>query len=150
MTKPITGLIVAAVVMIAASVASAAEFATREEAKAMFDRAVAMLKTDKTRALDLFISGDGGFIDRDLYVFCGGPDGMLTAHPYFMGLSLKMFKDKTGRVVGEEIYASAVEGEVHELSYKWLQPGGGDEQVDKTTFFTKVDDQICGVGFYPQ
>lgn len=150
MMKAMTGLIVGTVLMIAAGATYAADFGTREEAKAMFERAVAMLKADKNRALDLFTSGDGGFIDRDLYVVCGGPDGMLTAHPYFMGLSLKMFKDKTGRAVGEEIYASAVEGEVNELSYKWLQPGGGEEQVDKTTFFTKVDDQICGVGFYPQ
>jgi signal transduction histidine kinase len=150
MMKTMTGLVVAAVLMVAAGVASAAEFGSREQAKAMLERAIAVLKADKERALDLFTSGDGGFIDRDLYVFCGGPDGMLTAHPYFMGINLKMFKDKTGMAVGEEVYASAKEGEVSEISYKWLQPGGGDEQVDKVSFYTKVDDQVCGVGFYPQ
>ena len=150
MTKAMTGLIVAAALMIAAGVTSAAEFGTREQAKAMLERAVAVLKADKDRALDLFTSGDGGFIDRDLYVFCSGPDGMVTAHPYFMGADLKGFKDKTGMAVGEEIYATAKEGEVLEISYKWLQPGGGDEQVDKVSFYTKVADQICGVGFYPQ
>ena len=150
MTKRMTGLIVAAVVMIAAGVTSGAEVGTRDEAKAMLERAVAMLKADKDRALDLFTSGNGGFIDRDLYVFCGGPDGMLTAHPYFMGVNLKAFKDKTGMAVGEEIYASAKDGEISEITYKWLQPGGGGEQVDKISFYTKVDDQICGVGFYPQ
>ncbi len=150
MKKPITVLRVAVFLMVAAGVASAAEFGSREQAKAMLERAIAVLKADKERALDLFTSGDGGFIDRDLYVFCGGPDGMLTAHPYFMGINLKMFKDKTGMAVGEEVYASAKEGEVSEISYKWLQPGGGDEQVDKVSFYTKVDDQVCGVGFYPQ
>ncbi len=150
MKKPITVLMVAVVLMVAAGVASAAEFGTREQAKALLERAVAVLKADKDRALDLFTSGNGGFIDRDLYVFCGGPDGMLTAHPYFMGINLKMFKDKTGMAVGEEVYASAKEGEVSEISYKWLQPGGGDEQVDKVSFYTKVADQVCGVGFYPQ
>jgi signal transduction histidine kinase len=150
MKKPFTVLVVAVVLMVAAGVTSAAEFGTREQAKAMLERAIAVLKADKERALDLFTSGDGGFIDRDLYVFCGGPDGMLTAHPYFMGINLKAFKDKTGMAVGEEVYASAKEGEVSEISYKWLQPGGGDAQVDKVSFYTKVADQVCGVGFYPQ
>ncbi|MDX1401188.1 MAG: cache domain-containing protein, partial [Kiloniellales bacterium] len=131
-------------------VTSGAEVGTRDEAKAMLERAVAVLKADKDRALDLFTSGDGGFIDRDLYVFCGGPDGMVTAHPYFMGVSIKAFKDKTGMKVGEEIYASAKEGEISEITYKMVQPGGGEEQVDKISFYTKVADQICGVGFYPQ
>lgn len=149
MKKPIPVLMVAVVLMVAAGVASATEFGSREQAKAMFERAIAVLKADKERALDLFTSGQGGFIDRDLYVFCGGPDGMLTAHPYFMGINLKEFKDKTGKPVGEEVYASAKEGEISEITYKWLQPGGGDEQVDKISLYTKVDDQICGVGFYP-
>ncbi len=150
MKKPFTVLMVAVVLMVAAGVASAAEFGTREQAKALLERAVAVLKADKDRALDLFTSGNGGFIDRDLYVFCGGPDGMLTAHPYFIGIDLKGFKDKTGKAVGEDVYAAAKEGEISEISYKWLQPGGGDEQVDKVSFYTKVDDQVCGVGFYPQ
>jgi hypothetical protein len=144
MKRPITVLTVAVVLMVAAGVASATEFGTREQAKAMFERAIVVLKADKERALDLFTSGHGGFIDRDL------PDGMVTAHPYFMGFNIKGFKDKTGKPVGEEIYASAKEGEISEVTYKWLQPGGGDEQVDKISFYTKVDDQICGVGFYPQ
>ena len=58
-----------------------------------------------------------------------------------------MFKDKTGMAVGEEVYASAKEGEVSEISYKWLQPGGGDQQVDKVSFYTKVADQVCGGRF---
>ncbi len=150
MKKPITVLMVAVFLMVAAGVASAHEFGTREQAEALLERAIAVLKADKDRALDLFTSGNGGFIDRDLYVFCRGPDGMLTAHPYFMGINLKGFKDKTGKAVGEEVYATAKEGDISEVSYKWLQPGGGDEQVDKVSFYTKVDDQVCGVGFYPQ
>ena len=149
MKKPMTLLMAAVVLMIGAGLASAAEFGTREQAKALLERAVAVLKADKDRALDLFTSGDGGFIDRDLYVFCGGPDGMVTAQPYFMGVSLRGIVDKTGYAVGEEIYASAKEGDILEVSYKWLQPGRGDEHVDKVSFYTKVDDQVCGVGYYP-
>ncbi len=68
------------------------------EAKVVLERAVAVLKADKDQALDLLTSGNGGFIDRDLYVFCSGPDGMLTAHPCFTGVNL--FSDVDTRLVG--------------------------------------------------
>ena len=146
----------AAVLMIAGSVASAAESGTRDQAKALLDRAVAMLKADKYRALDLFTSGHGGFKNKDLYVFCMGPDGMLTGHPYYMGGNLRQWKDSTGKAIGEEIFAIAKEGQIDEVTYKAPQPAGGKagvtaeegDQVDKASFVTKVDDQICGVGYY--
>jgi hypothetical protein len=36
----------------------------------MLDKAVAAVKSDKAKALDMFNKGKGGFKDRDLYVFC--------------------------------------------------------------------------------
>jgi hypothetical protein len=64
----------------------AAQFGTAEEAKAMLERAVAAVKEDKAKALDMFNKGQGGFKDRDLYVFCANAsDGILTAHPYPKG-----------------------------------------------------------------
>ncbi len=60
MKKPMTVLIVAVFLMVAAGVASAHEFGTREQAEAMLERAIAVLKADKDRALDLFTSGNGG------------------------------------------------------------------------------------------
>ena len=156
MMSPRTLLLSAAVLMIAGSVASAAEFGTREQAKAMLDRAVAVLKADKARALDLFTSGNGGFKHNDLYVFCMGPDGMLTGHPYYMGGNLRQWKDSTGKAIGEEIFTTAKEGEIGEVTYKAPQPAGGKAgvtaeegaQVDKVSFVTRVDDQVCGVGYY--
>lgn len=148
MTNLKTVLALAAALLTTSGSVLAGEFGTRDEAKAMLDRAVAVLKADKSRALDLFTSGDGGFIRKDLYVFCGGPDGMLTAHPYSMGVNIREFKDKDGKATGEEIYSRAKAGNYTEVSYKWLRPGGGDEHVDKVSFVTKVEDQICGVGFY--
>jgi hypothetical protein len=46
---------------------------TAEEARAMLLKAVAAVKADKAKALDMFNKGDGGFLDRDLYVFCAMP-----------------------------------------------------------------------------
>jgi hypothetical protein len=63
-----------------ASSVSAAEFGTAEEAKAMLERAVAAVKEDKAKALDMFNNGEGGFKDRDLYVWCANAsDGIVTA-----------------------------------------------------------------------
>ena len=65
-------IVVFAVVIILFPSASipAAKFGTADEAKAMLDRAVAAVKEDETKALDMFNKGQGGFKDRDLYVFC--------------------------------------------------------------------------------
>ena len=87
--------------MPALRVATQSPLCRTREAKAVLERAVAFLKADKDQALDLFTSGNGGFIDRDLYVFCSGPDGMLTAPPCFMGVNL--FSDVGTRLVGAVI-----------------------------------------------
>src|SRR6185369_11321160 len=87
----------------------AGNFGTAEEAKAMLEKAVAAIKTNKTEALSQFAKGEGGFKDRDLYPFCGGPDGNFTAHPTLVGKSLKGLKDKAGKALGEVIYGTARE-----------------------------------------
>ena len=73
---------VAAVMVLGCSAAQAqGEFGIAAEAKAMLEKAAAAVKADKAGALALFTKGEGGFKDRDLYPFCGGPDGNFTAHP---------------------------------------------------------------------
>ena len=41
----------------------------------MLERAVAALKEDKAKALDMFNKGEGGFKGRDLYVYCANASG---------------------------------------------------------------------------
>jgi Single Cache domain 2 len=87
-------------------------------------------------------------VDRDLYVFCANAsDGIMTAHPYgYKGKQLREIFGKKGYPFGQEIMEKATEGEIKEVSYWWPRPT--DEQVKKTSFYTKVGDQICGVGYY--
>lgn len=125
----------------------AADYGTSAEAKAMLDKAVAAVKQNKAEALVMFTKGDGGFKDRDLYVFCGGPDGNFTAHPTLVGKSLKDLKDKAGKPLGEEMYKIAQEGKVTEVNYMWPRPGQTDP-VQKVSYVTKVGDQVCAVGYY--
>ena len=79
----VVGYVVIQVLSTTASV-WAADFGTAEEAKAMLQKAVAAVKQDKAKALDMFQKGEGGFKDRDRYVFCANAsDGIIiTAHPY--------------------------------------------------------------------
>jgi signal transduction histidine kinase len=134
-------------VMCGTSAAYAAEFGTAAEAKAMLEKAVVEVKMDKAAALAKFAKGEGGFKDRDLYPFCGGPDGNFTAHPTLTGKSLKDLKDKGGKALGEEMYKVAQEGAMNEVAYMWPRPGSTDP-VQKVSYVTKVGDQVCAVGFY--
>jgi signal transduction histidine kinase len=127
--------------------AIAAEYGTPAEAKALLDKAVVAVKADKAGALAAFTKGEGGFKDRDLYPYCGGPDGNFTAHPSLVGKSLKDLKDKAGKALGAEVYASAKEGAVSEVSYVWPRPGQ-TEPVAKVAYVTKIGDQVCAVGYY--
>ena len=53
---------------------------TADEAKAMLMKAVAAVRADEGKALDMFNKGEGGFRDRDLYVFCANAsDGTIVA-----------------------------------------------------------------------
>ena len=106
------------------------------------------MKEDKAKALDMFNKGEGGFKDRDLYVWCANAsDGILTAHPTNKGKELRDIEGKHGAPSGETIMQNATEGTIKETTYWWPRPGE-DQPFEKETFYTKVGDQICGVGYY--
>jgi signal transduction histidine kinase len=139
--------LVVSIILAFAAPVFAGNFGTAAEAKAMLERATAALKANQAKALAEFTKGEGGFKDRDLYPFCGGPDGNFTAHPTLVGKSLKDLKDKAGKPLGQEIYAAAKPGTISEVSYMWPRPGT-TEPVQKVSFVTKVGDQVCAVGYY--
>jgi len=65
------------------------------------------------------------------------------------GKQLRDIKGKHGTPFGETIMQNATEGTIKETTYWWPRPGS-DEPLEKNTFYTKVGDQICGVGYYKQ
>ena len=145
-------LAVAMVATAALAMATAAfaqgQFGTAAEAKALLEKAVAAVKADKAKALADFNAGAGGFKDRDLYVFCAGDDGIITAHPSIKGQQIKSLVDKNGKKLGEDIVANGAEGKIAEVSYMWPRPGADTTPVQKVSYVTKVADQVCGVGYY--
>jgi hypothetical protein len=107
----------------AATSAPAAQFGTEAEARALLDRAVAAVKNNKAKALDMFNKGEGGFRDRDLYVSCANSsDGTITAHPYRKGEHLQNIKGKKGFPLGQEIMRTATEGRSARLPIGGLAP----------------------------
>lgn len=63
---------------------------TAAEAKAMLERAAAAVRADKAKALDMFIKGESGFRDRDLYPFCFSvADGKVLAGPLSSAKTLR-------------------------------------------------------------
>ena len=102
--------------------AAQAQSGGEKEAKAMLDKAVAALKENKEKALEMFNKGEGGFKDGDLYVFCANAsDGILTAHPYLKGENLQDIVGKKGFPLGKEIMGTATEGKIKEVTY-WVAP----------------------------
>jgi hypothetical protein len=81
---------------------------TAVEAKAMLMKAVAAVRADKVKALDMFNKGEGGFRDRDLYVFCANAsDGTLVAigNPNLkqaLGMDIRAGQNSTGEAFGDK------------------------------------------------
>jgi cache domain-containing protein len=146
----IAAMSTAAVALSTAALAQPSQFGTAQEAKAMLDKAVAAVKTDKDAALTMFNKGEGGFKDRDLYPFCFNlRDGkFVAAIKQLLGTDARTLKDPTGKVFGPELYAAAQKPGVTEVSYMFPRPGGDKTPVPKITFITRAGDLGCGVGYY--
>ena len=147
----------------ATAFAQQADHGTADEAKAMLTKAVAALKADKQKALDLINEGEGGgFFDRDLYVFCANVgDGKAVAlgNPFawrwnsnarqLLGVDTRTLKT-TGKAFGQELYDAyqKPEGQITEVTYMFVRPGPDKTPVPKVSFATRVGDLGCGVGYY--
>jgi signal transduction histidine kinase len=137
---------------------SATAFAqgTATEARAMLDKAVVAVKADKAKTLDTINKGEGGFLDRDLYVFCFNiGDGKAVANGSTnpaarktIGVDVRTLKDATGKVFGQDLYDAAKEGQITEVSYMFPKPGADMTPVAKISLVTRVGDLGCGVGYY--
>src|ERR1700730_4366857 len=126
------------------------QFGTPAEARAMFDKAIAAVKADKAKALDMFNKGEGGFRDRDLYVFCfDDKTGIFDAHVVksLLGTDIRAVKEKDGSPLGQKIFDAVKEGTVATVSYNFPRPDSNDP-VPKESYVAAVGTQACGVGYY--
>jgi hypothetical protein len=127
---------------------------TANQAKAMLAKAVAAVKADKAKALDMFNKGEGGFRDGNLYVFCvdrGDGKFVATGNPnakQFLGVDERTIKDIDGTPLNLEEAAQKPDGEITTIDFEWPRPGPDKVEVPKENYITKVKDLICGVGYY--
>src|SRR5262245_23470180 len=125
-----------------------------QEARAMLDKAIAAVKADQVVAIAMFIKGEGGFLDRDLYPFCFRiADGKTLASPKAVpaGTDVRTLKDANGNGYGIAIYAAGQkpEGQIAEVgSYLFPKPGTTTPTFLKISFVTRVGDLGCGVDYY--
>jgi len=137
--------------VLAAGAGAAGERGTPDEAKAMLKKAVAHYKAvGRKQALADFNAKKTPFGDRDLYVFCIGPDRIEVANggfPSYVGMSADAIKDAKGNAVGKAILDTASSKGEGSVEYLWLNPISHKTEP-KVSFVEKVGDDVCGVGAY--
>jgi cytochrome c len=125
---------------------------TIEEAAAMLDRAVAHYNdVGRAQALSDFTARAEPFVDRDLYVFCYGPDRTISAHgadAALVGVSVDSLRDVDRKAFGTRIMEVAqADPAGGTVDYKWLNPATRIIE-DKVSVVKQVGTDVCGVGAY--
>lgn len=122
----------------------------RDDARYMLDEAVKAVQKDETSALTWFTEMSHGFRTEDLYVYCIGPDHLMSAHPdpkiNHTDVTQTLI-DIKGYHFADEMIKEAKEGQVSDITYLWPRLETSKPTV-KHTMYTKVKDQICAVGYY--
>ncbi len=130
--------------------ATAGEMGTPDEAKAMSQKAAALVNQKGSDAFATFAAADGGFLTKDLYVFCMDLEGKMLSHakkPGLIGKNLKEF-NKYGDTLFQDMIAVASGKGEGWVDYKWPYPGS-EEVKEKTSYIiNNKEGFFCGVGAY--
>jgi signal transduction histidine kinase len=129
---------------------NAGEMGTPDEAKALSEKAAAWVNQAGEGAFATFAAADGGFVTKDLYVFCMDLDGNMLSHakkPNLVGKNLRDF-NKYGDLLFQEMIAVAKDPGTGWVDYRWPYPGS-DEIKEKTSYIIRNEKGFfCGVGAY--
>ena len=145
--------LIAAVLIAVASPAAAEEcrFASQAEAKALAERAVRLIEAVGPEvAFRRFMEPDGGFRDRDLYVFVVDFSGFLWvngAYPNAVGASALEAQTLGGRYYVREMIDIARQRGEGWVEYNFLNPCTG-KAMPKVSFVKRVGNFVVGVGAY--
>jgi len=146
-----TPLLTIPLLAVMAASAAAAERATPTQAKAMLTQAIAHYKSvGREKALADFNANRAPFADRDLYVYCIGPDHTLVANggfSQFVGQSADALKDSGGKSVGQAIWDLAASRNEGELHYQFFNPVTMLIEP-KVAYVAKAGTDVCAVGAY--
>ena len=148
-TKRILTLVTLVAALSVGNVAGAQQSGTADEAKALLAKAAAAVQADKAGALAKFNAPNGGFRDRDLYVFCFDRNAgtVLAGQPATKGKDVRTYVDSTGKMFGQEMFASVRDGDIIIVDYTFPKPNS-ITPVAKQSFVEGFGDIACGVGYY--
>lgn len=123
---------------------------TLDEARALLERATAHYdQVGRDAALADFTAG-GAFVDRDLYVFCYGPDRTISAHgadANLIGVDIDGLRDVDGKAFATEIWEVAQQPDGGTVEYQWANPVTGQVEP-KISVVRAIGQDVCGVGAY--
>ena len=149
--------VLAAVITLSPAAFAQESGGTADEARAMLVKAIAAVRADKAKALDMFNKDEDGSRDRDLYVFCVNTSDrtiVATGNPNLkqaLGTDIRAAQNSTGKAFGAEIYAAMQrpEGQITEISYMLPKPGADNTPVARVSLVARADDDLgCVVGYY--
>jgi cytochrome c len=151
MTRMPVAFVLAAIVLSINPTGAAAQRGTAAEAKAMLAKAGAHYKeVGRKQALADFTAQKAPFSDRDLYVFCIGPDGSITAHgaqAKLVGTPAEQIKDADGKPIAKALQDAAKKKAGGSVEYRWMNPVTHQNER-KISFVQKLSGDVCGVGAY--
>jgi len=131
--------------------AFAEDMATPDEAKAMSEKAQkAVNELGPEPAFAAFSADDGGFKEKDLYVFCMDMDGVMLSHavkPELVGKNLLDFNKYGDELFKDMIKVAQDPGEGW-VDYNWPYPGTDEVKAKTSYVMTNDGDFFCGVGAY--
>jgi methyl-accepting chemotaxis protein len=132
------------------TVAFAGDMASPDEAKALSQKAQAAVnEMGSEQAFVAFAAADGGYQEKDLYVFCMDMDGVMRFHakkPELVGKNLLDF-NKYGDELFKNMVAAASEGGGW-VDYKWPYPGSEEIREKSSYVMTNKEGFFCAVGAY--
>ena len=135
--------------LVHASVASAGEFGTKDEAVAMVKRVEDMFAKAGADSTFKAVSdkSTASFHDRDLYPFIYDLSGRCVARPALIGKNLLGLKDQDGKYLIREMIRIASGSGSGWVNYKWPNPLNNKIE-DKVSYVEKMGDYFVGVGVY--
>jgi cytochrome c len=140
------------VAALAGAPALADDRGTPEQAKALVEKAVTHMKdVGAEKALADFDDRNGGYQDRDLFVFVYGPDNKIVGSagvPALRGKDVTVLKDVDGKEFGKAIIATASTNAAGGwVEYRMTNPVTKKVEAKKT-YAIKFGDYILGSGAY--
>jgi cytochrome c len=146
--KPLPTAMMLVTMLLAAPMASAADQATPDEAKAIAIKAVEYLKSaGPEKAFAEFDAKDGRWHDRDLYVTVLDSNGVAVAqgnNPGLVGKSVIDLRDVDGKSFAREMIAVK---DASWVNFKWQNPVTKAVEP-KTSYEVRVGEYGGGVGAY--